>query len=65
MDGVDEEQLLAQLRTETDGKAVKRPTSALLYGQGKSPAEIEQLFGFIFTRVTTSPDAVYQFNTAV
>lgn len=28
--GVDEEQLLAQLRTETDAKAVKRLTSALL-----------------------------------
>lgn len=44
--GVDEEQLRQQLRTETDAKAVKRLTSALLYRQGKSPAEIEQLLGF-------------------
>ncbi len=46
LDGVDEEQLRQQLRTETDAKAVKRITSALLYRQGKSPAEIEQLLGF-------------------
>lgn len=46
LDGVDEEQLRQQLRTETDAKAVKRLTSALLYGQGKSPAEIEELLGF-------------------
>nr|WP_232833894.1 helix-turn-helix domain-containing protein [Saliphagus sp. LR7] len=46
LDGVDEEQLRQQLRTETDAKAVKRLTSALLYRQGKSPAEIEQLLGF-------------------
>ena len=46
LDNVDEEQLRQQLRTETDGKAVKRLTSALLYRQGKSPAEIENLLGF-------------------
>ena len=46
LDGVDEEQLRQQLRTETDGKAVKRLTSALLYQQGHSPAEIERLLGF-------------------
>jgi len=38
--------LRQQLRTETDAKAVKRLTSALLYGQGKSPAEIEEMLGF-------------------
>ncbi|MXV60888.1 IS630 family transposase [Natronorubrum sp. JWXQ-INN-674] len=46
LDGIDEEQLRQQLRTETDVKAIKRLTSALLYRQGKSPAEIEQLLGF-------------------
>ena len=46
LDGVDEEQLRQQLRTEKDGKAVKRLTSALLYLQGNSPAEIENLLGF-------------------
>lgn len=46
LDGVDEEQLRQQLRTETDAKAIKRLTCALLYRQGKSPAEIEQLLGF-------------------
>jgi len=46
LDSVDEEQLRQQLRTETDAKAVKRLTSALLYRQGKSPAEIEKLLGF-------------------
>ncbi|TKX50458.1 IS630 family transposase [Halorubrum sp. ASP121] len=46
LDGVDEEQLRQQLRTETDAKAVKRLTSALLYEQGNSPAEIEELLGF-------------------
>jgi hypothetical protein len=30
LEGIDEEQLRQQLRTETDGKAVKRLTSALL-----------------------------------
>jgi transposase len=44
--GIDEEQLRQQLRTETDGKAVKRLTSALLYEQGLSPAEIERWLGF-------------------
>ena len=46
LNGVNEEQLRQQLRTETDAKAVKRLTSALLYRQGKSPAEIERLLGF-------------------
>ena len=44
--GVDEEQLRQQLRTETDAKATKRLTCAVLYSQGNSPAEIEQLLGF-------------------
>ncbi|WP_306058561.1 IS630 family transposase [Natronococcus wangiae] len=43
---VDEEQLRQQLRTETDPKAIKRLTSALLYENGVSPAEIERLLGF-------------------
>ncbi|WP_156184036.1 hypothetical protein [Halostagnicola sp. A56] len=46
LDSVDEEQLLAQLRTETDGKVIKRFISALLYRQGQSPAKIEKLLGF-------------------
>ena len=46
LDGVNEEQLHQQLRTETNAKAVKRLTSALLYVQGKSPTEIEQLLRF-------------------
>lgn len=32
--GIDEEQLRQQLRTETDPKAVKRLTVALLYADG-------------------------------
>ena len=44
--GIDEEQLRQQLRTESDAKAVKRLTSAVLYKQGNSPAEIERLLGF-------------------
>ena len=44
--GVDEEQLRQQLRTETDPKAVKRLTAALLYADGFSPYEIERLLGF-------------------
>jgi transposase-like protein len=46
LEDVDEEQLRQQLRTETDGKAVKRPISALLYEQGQSPTEIERILGF-------------------
>ena len=44
--GLEEEQLRQQLRTESDAKAVKRLTSAVLYKQGKSPAQIERLLGF-------------------
>lgn len=44
--GVDEEQLRQQLRTETDPKAVKRLTAALLYAGGSSLYEIERLLGF-------------------
>ena len=44
--GVDEEQLRQQLRTETDPKAVRRLTAALLYADGSSPYEIERLLGF-------------------
>jgi hypothetical protein len=44
--GIDEEQLRQQPRTESDAKAVKRLTSAVLYKQGNSPAEIERLLGF-------------------
>lgn len=43
--GVDEEQLRQQLRTETDPKAIKRLTVALLYADGSSPYEIERLLG--------------------
>jgi hypothetical protein len=45
LDGVDPEQLCQQLRTETDPKAVKRLTVALLYVDGFSPNRIEQLLG--------------------
>lgn len=44
--GVDEKKLRQQLHTETDPKASKRLTSALLYANGVSPAEIERLLGF-------------------
>jgi hypothetical protein len=44
--GIDEEQLRQQLRTETDPKAVKRLTAALLYADGSSPYKIEHLLGF-------------------
>lgn len=44
--GIDSEQLRQQLRTESDPKAIKRLTSALLYEHGHSPAEIERLLGF-------------------
>lgn len=43
--GIDEEQLRQQLRTETDAKAVKRLTVALLYAAGSSPYKIERLLG--------------------
>lgn len=43
--GIDKEQLRQQLRTETDPKAVKRLTVALLYADGSSPYEIERLLG--------------------
>ena len=43
--GIDEEQLRQQLCTESDAKAVKRLTNAVLYKQRKSPAEIEKLLG--------------------
>jgi len=43
--GVDPEQLRQQLRTETDGKAAKQLTIALLYDAGFSPYQIEQLLG--------------------
>jgi len=45
LDGVDEEQLREQLRRETDSKAIKRITVALLYLDGNSPAKIQQLLG--------------------
>lgn len=41
----DAEQLRQQLRTETDPKAIKRLTVALLYVDGFSPNCIEQLLG--------------------
>ena len=43
--GVDEEQLRQQLRTETDLKAVKRLTVALLYADDSSPYKTERLLG--------------------
>ena len=43
--GIDAEQLRQQLHTETDPKAVKRLTVALLYLDGYSPNRIEQLLG--------------------
>jgi len=45
LEGVDAERLRQQLRTETDPKAVKRLTVALLYVDGFSPNRIEQLLG--------------------
>ena len=44
--GVDPEQLRQQLRTETDAKATKQLTVALLYDAGFSPYIIEDLLGF-------------------
>ena len=44
--GVDPEQLRQQLRTETDAKAAKQLTVALLYEAGFSPYTIEDLLGF-------------------
>ena len=46
LSGVDPEQLRQQLRTETDAKAAKQLTVALLYDAGFSPYQIEQLLGF-------------------
>lgn len=43
--GVDEAQLRQQLRTETDPKAIKHLTVALLYADGASPYTIERLLG--------------------
>lgn len=43
--GVDPEQLRQQLRRETDAKAPKQLTVALLYDAGFSPYEIEELLG--------------------
>ncbi|SEP23019.1 Homeodomain-like domain-containing protein [Halogranum amylolyticum] len=65
LDRVDEEQLRQQLRTETDAKAVKRLTSALLYRQGKSPAEIEKLLGFPEQTVYDWLDTVAPVNRLV
>ncbi|SFS40605.1 hypothetical protein SAMN04488556_0619 [Halostagnicola kamekurae] len=63
LEGINEEQLLQQLRMETDGKAVKRLTSALLYRQGKLPAEIENCSDFPNKRCTIglalSPRSIY------
>lgn len=42
---VNPEQLRQQLRRETDGKAAKQLTVALLYDAGFSPYEIEELLG--------------------
>ena len=44
--GIDPEQLRQQLRTETDAKATKQLTVALLYEAGFSPYTIEDLLGF-------------------
>lgn len=44
--GVDPEQLRQQLRTETNPKAIKRLTTALMYAEGMSPYEIERVLGF-------------------
>jgi transposase len=43
--GVDPEQLRQQLRTETNGKAAKQLTVALLYDAGFSPYQIEEWLG--------------------
>lgn len=45
LDGVDPEQLRQQLRRETDAKATKQLTVALLYDAGFSAYEIENLLG--------------------
>ena len=44
--GVDPEQLRQQLRRETNPKAIKRLTTALMYTEGMSPYEIEGVLGF-------------------
>jgi hypothetical protein len=46
LDGLDPEQLRQQLRRETDAKATKQLTVALLYNAGFSAYEIEDLLGF-------------------
>ncbi len=45
LEGVDSEQLHQQLRRETDAKATKQLTVALLYDAGISAYEIEDLLG--------------------
>ena len=45
LEGVDEEQLRQQLRTEKDPKAIKRLTTALLYLNGVSATEIGEILG--------------------
>ena len=47
LDGVGEEQLRQQLRTGMDTKVIKHFISALLYRQGYSSAEIEELLGYL------------------
>ncbi len=44
--GVNPEQLRQQLRRETNPKAIKRLTAALLYTEDMSPYEIERVLGF-------------------
>lgn len=44
--GVDPEQLRQQLRRETNAKAAKQLTVALLYDAGFSPYQIEEILGF-------------------
>ena len=62
LSGVDEEQLLAQLRTETNPKAIKRLTVALLYAGGSSPYEIERLLGIPAQTVYDWLDTVAERN---
>ena len=44
--GVNPEQLRQQLHRETNPKAIKRLTTALMYTEGMSPYEIEEVLGF-------------------
>jgi len=44
--GVDPEQLRQQLSRETNPKAIKRLTAALLYTEDMSPYKIERVLGF-------------------